>query len=84
MEVCQLMLVTSDIDCVNCSRMGGSSICQHVDIFRLLANFVIDVIFLILLRSNHCSQMLFDLKWIFEYLFLQIPEWLLSVDSFDN
>ena len=39
------MLVTSDICCVSCLRMGNDNICQHVDFFHPLADFVIDVFF---------------------------------------
>ena len=49
------MLVTSDIGSVSYLGMGRSNICQHVDLFCPLADFVIDVIFLILFRSNQCS-----------------------------
>lgn len=35
------MLVTNDIGCVRCLRMGGGNICQDIDFFRRLADFII-------------------------------------------
>ena len=43
------MLLTSDIDCVSCLRIGGSNICQQVGFFRLLDDFVIEAHLTILL-----------------------------------
>ena len=50
---CSSMLVTSDIGCVSCFRMGCGNIWQHIVLFNPLADFVIYVIFLISFRSNH-------------------------------
>ena len=59
------MLVTSDKGCLSCLKMCGGKICQHVDFFCPFADFFFEVIFLILFRSNHCSQMSFTFR---EYL----------------
>ena len=40
------MLVVNDIGCVRCLRMGGGNICQNIDFFRPLADFIIYEIFL--------------------------------------
>ena len=75
------MLVTSDIGCVSYLRMGGGNICQHADFFFKIADFVIDVIFLILFRSNHCSQMSFTCSGYLNFFFFEITERLLQVYS---
>ena len=67
------MLVTSDIGWVSSLRMGGNNICQHVDFFRPLMDFVIDVIFLILLRSNPYSQMSFTVSGYLNIRFSEYP-----------
>ena len=66
------MLVTSDICCVSCLRMGNDNICQHVDFFHPLADFVIDVFFFYSLPFQSLLPDVVYLQWIFEYLFLQI------------
>ena len=78
------MLVTSDIGYVSCLRMGGSSICQYIYFFCPLADFVIDVIFLIFFRSNHCSQMSFTLSGYLNVCFSIYPNSLFQLILFDN